>query len=104
MWAADLISGSWSIKHFPDYLQYRSRNAETHWKDLIRTCLEERLVELKYTAPAKTSRKEIKEEEYMLIRHIIAQHQSRSDRATAWVAATGKSERAFYRRLEELGA
>lgn len=90
-------------KAFPDYLQYQNGDTETHWKDLIRTTLEERLVELRYAAPAKGGRKEAKKQEQGLVRELLTQHQTKEDRIAAWQAETGKSERAFYRRLDEIG-
>jgi len=91
-------------KAFPDYLQHQNGEADTHWKDLIRTTLEEKLVDLKHTAPAsKLSRAETKDHEQALVREIVAQYETREDRAATWQEQTGKSERAFYRRLEEVG-
>ena len=90
-------------KAFPDYLQYQNGDAETHWKDLIRTTLEEQLVDLRHTPPAKLSRKDTKEQEQELVRKIWAEHKTKDERVAAWQAATGKSERAFYRRADEVG-
>ena len=91
-------------KAFPDFLQFANGDAETHWKDLIRTTLEEQLVELKHTAPAgKLSRAETKVQEQALVREIVAQYETKEDRVAAWMEQTTKSERAFYRRLEEVG-
>ncbi len=91
-------------KAFPDYLQHQNGEADTHWKDLIRTTLEEKLVDLTHTAPAsKLSRAETKEQEQALVREIVAEYQSKEERVAAWQEQSGKSERAFYRRLEEVG-
>lgn len=91
-------------KAFPDYLQHQNGEADTHWKDLICTTLEEQLVDLKHTAPAsKLSRAETKVQEQALVREIVAEYQTKEERVTAWQEQTGKSERAFYRRLEEVG-
>ena len=90
-------------KAFPDYLQHQDGDAETHWKDLIRTTLEEQVVDLKHTAIAKATRKETKDQEHELIRELLDQYETREERVAAWESETGKSERAFYRRLEEIG-
>lgn len=92
-------------KAFPDYLQHQNGDAETHWKDLICTTLEEQLVELKHTAPAsKLSRAETKSQDQDIVREIVAGYATQKERIAAWEEQTGKSERAFYRRLEEVGS
>lgn len=91
-------------KAFPDYLQYQQGDCETHWKDLILTTLEEQLIELKHTTPAKAGRKKTKEQEQGLVRELLAQYETKDERIAAWQAETGKSQRAFYRRLDEIAA
>ena len=88
-------------KAFPDYLQCRTKMAETHWKDLIRTTLEEQLVELKHT-PELVSRDATKRREQIIARSISNEYPDRVSRLMKWQEVTGKSERAFYRRLEEI--
>jgi hypothetical protein len=88
-------------KAFPDYLQHRTGMTETHWKDLIRTTLEEQLVELKHT-PEMDSRDSKKRREQIIARSLVAEYPDRMTRAAKWVEVTGKSERAFYRRLQEI--
>lgn len=90
-------------KSFPDYLQYQNGDTESHWKDLVRITLEARLVELKHTTPARLSRREVKEQEQGLVQEIVAEYHTKEDQIAVWQAETGKSERAFYRRLEEIG-
>jgi hypothetical protein len=90
-------------KAFPDFLQYRNGDAETHWKDLIRITLREQVIDLTHTAQAKLSRQATKEKEQVLVRKIMDAYESKQDRITAWTSMTNKSERAFYRRVEELG-
>lgn len=90
-------------KAFPDYLQFQNGEADTHWKDLIRTTLEEKLVDLKHTAPAsKLSRAETKVQEQALVREIMAEYETTEKRVAAWQERTSKSERAYYRRLVEV--
>ena len=87
-------------KAFPDYLQHRSKMAETHWKDLIRTTLEEQLVELHHT-PELESREASKRKEQIIARSLENEFPNRESRVAKWLEVTGKSERAYYRRLKE---
>jgi hypothetical protein len=94
-------------KSFPDYLQWREGHAETNWKDLVLTTLEERLVELRHTPPPRPrSREERLEEERRIVREIVAIHGTREARLAAWNRRMGggASERRFYRRLAEVEA
>jgi hypothetical protein len=93
-------------KAYPDYLQWRDGDTETHWMDLVITTLEERLVELRHTpAPRSRSRDERLEEERQVVREIVAAHESREERLAAWRARMGDaSERRFYRRPQEVEA
>jgi AraC-like DNA-binding protein len=88
-------------KAFPDYIQHRAGQTEVHWKDLVTATLEEQLVELKHTARPH-SRQEQKQDEQDIVRGIISTHKTHEERVAAWQHETGKSERAFYRRLQEL--
>jgi hypothetical protein len=90
-------------KAFPDYLQYRNRQAETHWKDLVRATLDERLISLQHTRAAHKTLQEIKEDEYEIIRKLVAEHDSQRDRFDAWMKLTGKCERTCRRRAKEIG-
>lgn len=89
-------------KAFPDYLQHRDGDCEAHWKDLIRTSLEEQMVELTHTKAAASSRQAEKEREHDLLREIATMYSDRDDQIAEWIGRTGKSERAFYRRIKEL--
>ena len=90
-------------KSFPDYLQHREGHSEAHWKDLIRSMLAEQTVPLIHTQAESGSRKDTKQIEHEIIRQIIAKVPDRIKRVEAWTEQTGKSERAFYRRLKEMG-
>ena len=90
-------------KAFPDYMQHRCGHTEAHWKDLVLTTLQERLVDLKYT-PTRHSRANQKSSEQQVIREIMAQGHTAQERLNLWTQRTEKSARAFYRRLAELGA
>lgn len=88
-------------KAFSDYLQWRNKMTETHWKDLITSTLEEQLVELKHT-PKLISRDATKRDEQITARSISNEYPDRETRLKKWKELTGKSERAFYRRLQEI--
>ena len=51
---------------------------------------------------AAESRADRKAGEYALLRELMTSFPRREDRIRAWVEQTGKSERAFYRRLAEM--
>jgi hypothetical protein len=48
------------------------------------------------------SRADRKLEEHSVIREILLEHESKESRVQAWCRRTGKSARAFYRRLAEI--
>lgn len=88
-------------KAFPDYLQWRERLAETHWKDLVTTTLEEQLIQLQHT-PEIVGRDANKRKEQIIARSIDSNFPDRRTKIAKWQESTGKSERAFYRRLAEV--
>lgn len=90
-------------KAFPDFLQWRNGQAETHWRDLVVTTMEQQLVHLEHTTDAQRTRWNVKQKEHAVVRAILEEHDSREEQIAAWVSGTGKSQRAFYRRLAELG-
>jgi len=90
-------------KAFPDYLQHRDGQTETHWKDLVRATLDEQLIFLQHTQAGPKTRQATKETEHEIVRKLVAEHAARHDRIDAWMKLTGKSERAYYRRAKELG-
>jgi hypothetical protein len=89
-------------KAFPDYQQWKDGEAESDWRDLVTAGIEEHLVAARYAGEPPVSREARKEEEHTIIQKIVRDHASRDERVRAWVERTGKSARAFYRRLAEL--
>ncbi|MBX9582225.1 MAG: hypothetical protein K2X87_18115 [Gemmataceae bacterium] len=87
-------------KALPSWQQWTDNEAETHWRDLVTAAVEEQLVDAAPADPGPT-RAERKAGERVLVREIVAGHPAREDRVREWVKRTGKSERAFYRRLAE---
>jgi hypothetical protein len=75
-------------KGFPDFLQWRDGETESHWKDLVTTTLEEAVAELRHPLPNRQSRKEQLEEAHRIVRAILAEHESPRDRLAAWQEQT----------------
>jgi hypothetical protein len=89
-------------KAFPDYQQWKDGEAESDWRDLITASIEEHLVIVRHSDELPVSREARKEEEHAIVREIVENHPSREERVRIWIQRTGKSERAFYRRLAEM--
>jgi hypothetical protein len=89
-------------KAFPDFAQHRERSTRVHWKDLVRTTLEEQVNELLYTPPRPARRVERLQNEQRILREIIAAYETTAERLMAWRDQTGKSDRAYYRRRREI--
>lgn len=90
-------------KAFPDFLQHRNGNAETHWKDLILTTLREHVTDLAHTPQPKPSQKDEIEQERQLVLELFETYDKPEDQIMAWHAKTGKTYRSYYRRKKELG-
>jgi hypothetical protein len=89
-------------KAYPDYQQWKDGEAESDWRDLITASIEEHLVAVRHPDEAPESREARMEEERSIAEAIVRDHVSRDERVRAWIERTGKSERAFYRRLAEM--
>lgn len=89
-------------KALKDFLLFKHGDAETHWRDLITTTLEEQLTALRHERQARRSRCEQMAHERQVAQEISAEYDTREERARAWAERTGKSEDAFYRRMREL--
>ncbi|HYT88172.1 MAG TPA: hypothetical protein VEL76_05595 [Gemmataceae bacterium] len=88
-------------KALPDYQQWKDDETESDWRDLITASIEEHLVAVRH-ADERPSRADRKEEEQAILREILREHPTREARVRVWAERTGKSERAFYRRLAEM--
>jgi hypothetical protein len=88
-------------KALPDYQQWKDDETESDWRDLVTASIEEHLVSVRH-ADERPSRADRKLSEHALVREILEAHESRDERVRAWTERTGKSERAFYRRLAEI--
>jgi hypothetical protein len=89
-------------KAFPDFQQWKDGEAESDWRDLVTAGIEEHLVAVRHSEEPPVSREARKEEERAIAQEIVRDHASRDDRVQAWIKRTGKSERAFYRRLADM--
>jgi hypothetical protein len=88
-------------KALPDFQQWKDDETESDWRDLVTASIEEHLVAVRH-ADERPSRAERKQDEHALLREILREHESREERVRVWTERTGKSERAFYRRLAEM--
>ena len=88
-------------KALPDYQQWKDDETESHWRDLVTASIEQHLVAVRH-AEDRPCRDDRKEEEHAILREILKEHPTREERVRAWSSRTGKSERAFYRRLAEM--
>jgi hypothetical protein len=88
-------------KALPDYRQWKDGETESDWRDLVVASIEQHLVEVRHTND-RPSRAVRKEDEQAIVREILNEHLTREGRVRAWGERTGKSVRAFYRRLAEL--
>jgi hypothetical protein len=89
-------------KALPDFQQVKDGEAESDWRDLVTAAIEEHLVEVQHTRERPPSRAAQLEEDREIVREILREHETREERLSAWTERTGKSERAFYRRLAEM--
>ena len=88
-------------KALPDYQQWKDDETESHWRDLVTASIEQHLVAVRH-AEDRPCRDDRKQEEHAIPREILKEHPTREERVRAWSSRTGKSERAFYRRLAEM--
>ena len=93
-------------KGLPDFIAWKDKKTEAHWKDLVTTTLEEEVHALAHTPPGGLNRVGVrqatKEEEWEIVRGILKDYENRSDRIWAWKEQTKKSEKAFDRRWAEV--
>jgi hypothetical protein len=88
-------------KAIPIFQQWKDDETESDWRDLVTASIEERLIAVRHAAEPAPSRAARKEGEHTLVSEILREHPTREQQARAWSKLTGKSERAFYRRLAE---
>jgi len=86
-------------KALRDYQLWQEGETETHWRDLVTSAIQERATVLKHEL-RPVGRADRIQAERALAQQISEKHATRDDRLAAWKSQTGKSERAFYRRLQ----
>ena len=89
-------------KGFPLYQQWRDNETETDWCNLVTAAIEESLSPCLAPEEKLTSRADRIEGDRSVARKILKAYSKRKDRLRAWTEQTGKSERAFYRRWQEI--
>jgi hypothetical protein len=88
-------------KALPDYQQWKDDETESDWRDLVTASIEQHLVAVRH-GDGRPSRADRKDDERAIVREILKEQPTREGRVRAWGERTGKSERAFYRRLAEM--
>jgi len=90
-------------KALPDRAQFDAGQTECHWRDLVVSMLQQRAMDLRHPLRCNGQiRQPRKEAECQVVQDILATYLTRSEQLAAWRKKTGKSERAFYRRLSEI--
>lgn len=88
-------------KALPDYVQWKDKKTESDWRDLVTASIEQHLTAVRHHC-GRLSRADRKLAEQELVRQIVQENETRLERVRAWTARTGKSPRAFDRRLAEI--
>jgi len=88
-------------KALPDFRLWESQRSESHWKDLVLSSLQQSAV-MPQLEQRDLGRAERTEAERRVARSVYLEYPSRQERVDAWKDRTGKSQAAFYRRIEEL--
>jgi hypothetical protein len=88
-------------KALPDYQQWKDGESECHWRDLVTASIEEQLTEPQHDIETPKSRAAKKAEDQRVLQEILSECRTREEQLSAWAERTGKSVRAFYRRLLE---
>jgi hypothetical protein len=88
-------------KALADFRLWKKGNTESHWNDLVRSSVRQMVIAQEEPLRDIT-RKEKVDAERRLVKAICTEFPCRKLRVDAWVARTGKSQAAFYRRYREL--
>jgi hypothetical protein len=86
-------------KALPVFLHWKKRETESHWRDLVSASAEEQLVAVREETGPLTRAGRIAEERAVALA-ILQQYPARAGQLRAWVERTGRSGRAYYRRLD----
>lgn len=88
-------------KALADFKLWNDENCESHWHDLVRSSVRQSVI-LQTHGLRDMTRKDQMAAERKLVSEICATYCSRPERLKAWKQETGKSQSAFYRRVNEL--
>lgn len=88
-------------KALTDFRQWKDDNTESHWHDLVRSSVRQIVLPQQH-ALRDMSRKDRIAGERKLVVDICATYCCREERLKAWKMFTGKSQSAFYRRVDEI--
>jgi hypothetical protein len=86
-------------KALRDYELWQDGETETHWRDLVTVAIQERATDLRHEL-RPVGRAAQMTAETAIAQEIDRSHETRAAKLTGWKEQTGKSERAYYRRLE----
>jgi hypothetical protein len=89
------------IKGFEDRLQYKENDSGCHWKDLVKSLIQERCPVFREEV-VLGGRAARRQRELDIAGTIMATTNDRQERRRLWEVQTGKSEPALYRRMAEL--
>jgi len=87
-------------KAYADYHQHRLKRTPLHWKDLIRSTLSQKAESSRHRSG---SRAEQAAEEEVVAAEVRSKYDSAAEQTAEWAKRTGKSQRAYYRRLKAIG-
>jgi hypothetical protein len=88
-------------KALADFKLWTDQNCESHWQDLVRSSVRQSVI-LQTHGLRDMTRKDQMASERKLVSEICTTYCSRPERLKAWKQETGKSQSAFYRRVNEI--
>ena len=87
-------------KALKDFALWKMGNTETHWQDLVRSSIQEAVIEL--TEPTNDLSKKEETEAELRIAQQIYQRFDKPEQVKEWVKQTEKSQATYYRRIKTL--
>jgi len=97
------------INSYADYLQHQEGEAGCHWRDLVAARVREQSTPYRHPVTVAPSGQTLvaiavrKEEQYSIVREIVAATTVPSEREQLWIERTAMSRSTFHRRKLELG-
>jgi len=85
----------------PDFAASKAGQHETDWRDHTVSRIRERIGHLRYSGPPLT-RDALKKLEQKIAEQVRASCNTRAEQVATWIRETGKSDRAYDRRIAEL--